>query len=414
MSNSIQTRVLPWASAAGALVLVAGTIAAQAGAGAASVPSADSTTPAANSHGVPLSVAKAMNTQLAGLVKHQQSAPTAVTKAAPAAPVATTADKKSAKYDWENSSYIFDIRSAGIEYYDKIPRDLQQDQGFSFVELTHDLGQDQGRCEAWGAAYWLGQEVEEGVLGFGAAPPDAGNVSGGYHNPTTSRQVRPNLSAGQSESDRHPAVVNYFPPGNDLYAMNPDGPGYKWTAACDNDVKGQGQGDDLNIAGFQSIGSTAEASLDKVTGVYVGTSRAYFFGLEGASGFDSGSSFMQITNHPNSDATITYRMSYFNSGDNNSKNGITFGGTDVPVEDFAKQFNDQAQSGSTAMAPVGPAGAATLAPEVGVSTDGDRYSITISAGHGHLGFAARDGGLGQDQGARIGSVTFSGVYGNGN
>jgi hypothetical protein len=66
------------------------------------------------------------------------------------------------------------------------------------------------------------------------------------------------------------------------------------------------------------------------------------------------------------------------------------------------------------MAPVGPAGLATLQPEVGVSTDGDRFSITISAGHGHIGFAARDGGLGQDQGARIGSVTFSGVYGSGN
>lgn len=414
MPNSIQTRVLPWAGAAGVAVLVAGTIAAQAGAGAAAVPAADSTTPAANSHAVPVAVAKAMNNQLAELVKQQQSAPTAAHRAAPAAPVANAAAKQSSKYDWENSSYIFDIRSAGIEYYDKIPRDLQQDQGYSFVELTHDLGQDQGRCEAWGAAYWLGQEVEEGVLGFGAAPPDAGNVSGGYRNPTTSRQVRPNLSAGQSESDRHPAVVNYFPPGNDIYAMNPDGPGYKWKATCDSDVKGQGQGDDLNVGGFQSIGSTSEASVDKVTGTYVGTSRAYFFGLEGATGFDSGSSFMQITNAPNKDATITYRMSYFNSGDNNGKNGITFGGTDVPVQDFADQFNSQAATGAKAMAPVGPAGLATLQPEVGVSTDGDRFSITISAGHGHIGFAARDGGLGQDQGARIGSVTFSGVYGSGN
>jgi hypothetical protein len=410
---SIQTRVLPWASAAGAMVLVAGTIAGQAGAGAAAVPTAaPAASPAVNSSGVPLSVAKAMNKQLADLVKQQKAAPAAATAKA-STPVAKTATTKAGKYDWQSSSYILTIRSAGIEYYDKIPRDLQHDQGFSYVELVHDIGQDQGRCEAWGAAYWLGQEVEEGVLGFGAAPPDAGNVSGGYHNPTTSRQVRPELGAGQSESDRHPAIVNYFPPGNDLYAMNPAGPGYHWTATCDGDTKGQGQGDDINVGGFQVIGSTSEASIDKATGTYVGTSRAYFLGLEGATGFDSGSSFMQITNNPDKDATITYRMSYFNSGGNNAgKNGITFGGTDVPMQSFVDQFNSQSKSGAAALAPVGPAGLYTLSPEVGVSTDGNRYSITISAGYGHLGFAVRDGGLGQDQGMRIGSVTFQGVYGN--
>jgi len=217
-------------------------------------------------------------------------------------------------FDWSSASYILTLRSGGIEFYDQIPRDLQQDVGYSFVELVHDTGQQQGQCESWGAAYWLGQEVEEGVLGFGAAPPDAGNVSGGYHNPTTSREVRPNLSAGESNSDRHPGVVNYFPPGNTIVPLSTDGPGYKWKAHCDDDSKGQGQGDVVNLGGVQAVGSTAEAVVDKATGVYTGTSRAYVFGLEGASGFDSASSFMQITNRPNQDATITYRMSYFNSG----------------------------------------------------------------------------------------------------
>jgi hypothetical protein len=151
---------------------------------------------------------------------------------ATAAPASAT----DARFDWTDAGYILTVRSGGIEFYDQIPRELQQDVGYSFVELTHDLGQDQGQCESWGAGYWLGQEVEEGVLGAGAAPPDAGDVSGGYRNPTTSRQVRPNLSAGQSESDRHPAVHNYFPPGNDVYAFNPEGPGYRWTATCDDDV----------------------------------------------------------------------------------------------------------------------------------------------------------------------------------
>jgi hypothetical protein len=327
--------------------------------------------------------------------------------------MAVPASAADARFDWTDASYILTVRSGGIEFYDQIPRELQQDVGYSFVELTHDLGQDQGQCETWGAGYWLGQEVEEGVLGAGAAPPDAGDVSGGYRNPTTSRQVRPNLSAGQSESDRHPAVHNYFPPGNDVYAFNPEGPGYKWTAGCDNDVKGQSQGDVTNAAGVQAVGSTSQAVLDKTTGVYTATSRSYVFGIEAATGFDSASSFMQITNRPNTDATITYRMSYFNSGDlqKSGTNGVTFGGTDIPVQEFADQFNSNARTFATSVSAVGPAGAGTLQPEVGVSTDGGRYSITVSAGHGHLGFNARQGGPGEDQGARFGSITFQGVYG---
>jgi hypothetical protein len=107
-------------------------------------------------------------------------------------------------------------------------------------------------------------------------------------------------------------------------------------------------------------------------------------------------------------------MSYFNSGHNPGKNGVTFGGQDIPVQQFADTFNDQAKKAAPALAAVGPAGAATLQPEVGVTTDGNRYSITISAAHGHLGFNARQGTLGDDQGARFGSITFSGSYGNAN
>ena len=61
---------------------------------------------------------------------------------------------------------------------------------------------------------------------------------------------------------------------------------------------------------------------------------------------------------------------------------------------------------------IGPIGSSTLQPQVGVSTDGGRYSISISAGQGNIGFAVREGGLGQNQGTRFGSVTFEGVYGN--
>jgi hypothetical protein len=250
------------------------------------------------------------------------------------------------------------------------------------------------------------------VLGAGAAPPDAGDVSGGYRNPTTSRDVNPNLSAEGNESARDPGIRNYFPPGNEVVDIPAGGPGVKWLAKCDSDAAGSGHGDQHNISGFQVIGSNAQAEVDKATGVYTGTSRAYVLGLEGASGFDSMSSFMQVVNKPNEKPVITYRMSYFNSGANADKSGFTFGGQSVPADQFATAFNQGAKSFSDAVKPVGPIGAKTLSPEVGVSTDGGRYSISISSATGNIGFAVREGGLGQNQGARFGSITFEGMYGN--
>jgi hypothetical protein len=413
--NSIPTRALPGASAAGVAVLVAGTIASQVGAGAAVAahPAAPST--AFSTKNMPTAVQKALKAQFESITKNNSKRVTP--KAAPAAVTPAKATKSATKADgfsFQDASYILTMRSAGIEYIDDIPRELQQDQGFSYVDLLHDIGQPQGRCETFGGAYWLGQEVEEGVLGKGAAPPDAGDVSGGYKNPFVSRDVEPNLSAGENQSNRSPGIPNYFPPGNTVVPMSPGGPGYNWTAKCDDDTHGRGQGDTFNIGGFQVIGSTSSAGLDKSTGVYTGTSRAYFAGLDGATKYDGGSSFMQVTNANGSDAKISYRMSYFNSGDKTGTNGISFGGQDIPAQQFADAFNSGAKSFGAAASAIGPMGAATLEPEVGTSTDGGRYSITISAGHGNLGFAARSGTVGQNQEMRIGSVTWQGVYGSNN
>ncbi|MGQ0468110.1 MAG: hypothetical protein ACT4QG_22680 [Sporichthyaceae bacterium] len=324
----------------------------------------------------------------------------------------TSAVAAPSAFDFVDSSYILTLRSGGFEPYAYIPRDLPTNVGHSYVDLIHDRAQERGRCETLGAGYWLGGETEEGVLGPGAAPPDAGDVSGGYRNPTVMRDTAPNISPGANQSAKDPGVRNYFPPGNEILDIPSNGNGPKWQATCDSDTLGSATGDVVNVGGFQLVGSTALAEVDKATGVYTGTSRAYVFGLEGASGFDSASSFMQVVNKPNQKPTITYRMTYFNSGDNKNKSGFTFGGSDIPVEDFAKAFNDGAKAFGEAAKPIGPIGAGTLTPEVGVTTDGNRYSITISAGHGNLGFAAREGTVGGNQGMRIGSVTFSGVYGD--
>lgn len=330
---------------------------------------------------------------------------------ASAAPAQATSAQ--ASFDFTDASYILTLRSGGVEAYEQIPRDLPTDYGHSYVDLIHDIGQEKGRCEAIGAGYWLGQEVEEGVLGPGAAPPDAGDVSGGYKNPTIARDVKPNLSPGENESARDPGVKNYLPPGQEVADIPADGNGVRWGAECKNDVEGSAVGDNSNVGPFQSVGSTSHAVVDKATGIYTGTSRAYMLGVSGeVSGFDSAASFMQVTNKPDEKPTITYRMTYFNAGEDPKSNGVSFGGENVPMEEFTDQFNEQAKTVGSAAEPVGPVGAGTLTPEVGVSTDGGRYSITISAGHGNFGFAAREGTIGENQGMRVASITFQGVYGN--
>jgi hypothetical protein len=187
------------------------------------------------------------------LIRSAAAAAAFVLSAAGLAPAAQAAER-GPRFDFQNSSYILTIRSGGIEYYDDIPRDLQQDQGFSYVDLLHDIGQPKGRCETFGAAYWLGQEVEEGVLGKGAAPPDAGDVSGGYKNPFVARDVEPNLSAGSNESSRSPGINNPLPPGQTAVPIPPDGPGYQFTAKCDADAHGRAEGDTFNVNRIRGVG----------------------------------------------------------------------------------------------------------------------------------------------------------------
>src|SRR5262249_3186761 len=89
------------------------------------------------------------------------------------------------------ASYVLDMRNAGVEENTQIPSATYQDIGFSEVQLTHDIGQPEARCDSRGAGYFMGQYIEEAVLSKGAAPPDAGDVSGGYANPVSARSVKP-------------------------------------------------------------------------------------------------------------------------------------------------------------------------------------------------------------------------------
>jgi hypothetical protein len=321
---------------------------------------------------------------------------------------AMAAEDSNQAFNFLNSSYILTMRSGAVEPYARIPRDLPTDVGYSYVDLVHDIGQKEGRCEAWGAGYWLGQEVEEGVLGLGAAPPDAGDVSYGYKNPTTARNVKPNLSPPgvPNQSDRTPVV-----PAK-------GGLGPNWQAQCDHDAKGNGTGETLNVAGAKLAGSTTNAEVNKSTGEYTGTSRSYIQDVEVGGHLASITSLMQVRQSPDKKPTITYRISFLDQGTDDKNNvglsqkGFTLAGKDIPADQYVKQFNDQVKSGAKAFETLGPLGLTLLAPTVGQSTDGGRFAITAPVIAGNAGAHLRDGTIGQEQGVRFASVTFEGVYGN--
>jgi hypothetical protein len=310
-------------------------------------------------------------------------------------------------FDFQRSSYILTLRAGAIEPYAVIPRDLPTDIGYSYVDLAHDIGQKSGRCEAWGAGYWLGTEVEEGVLGLGAAPPDAGDISNGYKNPTTAREVAPNLSPPgvPNQSNRTPAI-----PANGTA-------GPRWVASCDSDAKGSGTGETANVGGAAFAGSAAAAEVNKKTGLYTGIARAYIQDLEIDGRLVTISSLMQVKQKSNRKPFVTYRLSFVQGAANGNnyglnQNGFTMAGTNVPADQVVKQFNQQVKQSAEALAALGPLGLSLLALHVGTSTDGGRYAITAPVIQGKAGLKVREGTVGQEQGLRFGSVTFSGVYGN--
>lgn len=334
----------------------------------------------------------------------------------------TPTPMRSSDFDFvKEASYILDVRSAAIEAETALPAALFPGVGFSEVFLSHDLGQPQGRCQADGAMYWAGQYLEEAVLGFGAAPPDAGSVKGGYRNPVFARDVNPDFSAGDEASKRRPGVVNPAPPGQVVAPLPSDGTPLLIQSRCDSDVRGSGTGNVVDVGGVLGVvGSTTQAEVDKVTGRYTASARAYVTGITNAGSLDTVTSFMQVTQRPGAEPVVTYRLSFIDSKHSGSHNGLsqdgfTLAGTNVPVGQLVEQFNGQAKTLSAAAAAIGPFGFQVLAPQEGIvpsteaGTTGLRYvTAPVIAAQG--GLSLREGTLGESVKPRLGTVTFTGAY----
>jgi len=323
-----------------------------------------------------------------------------------------------------DASYLLDMRNAGVEENTQIPASVYEDIGYSAIQLTHDLGQPQGKCDARGGAYWMGQYVEEAVLQKGAAPPDAGDVSGGYSNPVFSRTVKPDVSASAelNATDHHPFIQNPFPPGKEVTKLPNDGTPLYVTSSCDSDLKGSGTGNVLDVGKVADvIGSTTDSGVDKATGEYTSTARSYIAGIKGAGPLTAISSFMTIKQVPGSDPVVTYRMSLIDNDSSGTitgwnQNGISLSGSNVPANQLTDQFNTQAQSAAAALAALGPFNVRVMSPETGQAGPSETGTsgkyVTAPSVQLDYGTHARDGGIGQHQITRFGAISFTGVYGD--
>jgi hypothetical protein len=317
-----------------------------------------------------------------------------------ATPAGATTTKN--KFSIDKVGYGESMRAGAVETYAEIPRNVPQTMGYSRVQLIKDIGETPPRCWVDGAGYWLDDILEEGVIKGGAAPIGEGQTAADaspYDNPTLSRTLRPaNSDDGKTAvSDRTPK----FP-------ANGNGP--LWTSSCTSDFfGGSGTGDMVNASGVKIAGSSVTSRVDKSTGIYTSTGRAYITGINGA--FDTITSLMQVVHVPNQEPKITYRMAFFDSDAGKSafaSDGVEFFGSAVPASQFVDQFNSQSKAFAQQGAALGPAGLQIFSPSVYPDQDNGRMTITAPAATGNLGLASRAGTVGQNFGARFASITWTG------
>ena len=320
-----------------------------------------------------------------------------------ASPAGAATMKKKPAFDINEVGYSEYMRAGAVETFAEIPRNVPQNLGYSHVELIKDIEEAAPRCIADGAGYWLDDILEEGVLKGGAAPIGEGQTTtdaSPYDNPTIHRVYRPaNADDGgnTSTADRTPK----FP-------SNGNGP--LWTSNCTPDFfGGSGTGNMLDAGGSKVAGSSITSQVDKATGIYTATGRAYVTGIAGA--FDSITSLMQVVHAPNQEPKITYRLSFFDSDAGKStfaSDGVEFFGSAVPASQFVDQFNSQSAAFSQQGAALGPAGLQILSPQVYPDQDSGRMTITAPAAAGNLGFASRAGTIGQNFGMKFAEITWTG------
>jgi hypothetical protein len=293
-------------------------------------------------------------------------------------------------YDFVDSDFILRIRGSAVQPEADIPRPLVIGVAPTEVWLEKDIGGPHSRCETYGAGYYAGEVAEQGIL-ENSGPPDAGNKGGGIFNPTRSKDYKPNLSPGEKNLNTRKPELRSVQDGSTIFEIPAKGNGVHWEGT---------------VAGAQTMGSHTVAALDKKTGVYTATSRAFIAGLETASGtLDLISSYMQVKHLPGKAPTVSYKI------------GITGGtlasGVDVPYQDLTKQFNDAVNANGEVASSLASYGLTLMGPTASRSETGSefaRYVLNAPFFEVMAATPLREGTAGERTYLRLVNIDYEGLY----
>lgn len=311
--------------------------------------------------------------------------------------VPSTAAAEPRRWTYFESSYYLRIRAAAVEPAMDIPQPLVPGLGFSSVMLEKDVGEPVGFCQTRGIGAHYTDVVEQVVLG-----QNAGTLSNaGVFNPTEAADTEPDRFRLETLNSRKPQVRN-LADGTVVYDIPAEGTGVRWQAACDDEAGGRATGHMTDAGGVQAAGSATSGQLDKKTGVYTGTSRAFVAGLETAGGtLDLVSSVMRVQQLPGQEARITYRIG--------TSGGTLASGLDVPAGNLTAQFNEAVRANAGALAALGPFGLTLVAPVVTEPGNSGRPVVNAPFLDLTLGLDARRGSVGHNNHLRLVNIDFDGI-----
>jgi hypothetical protein len=294
-------------------------------------------------------------------------------------------------HDYVASGFVHDLRGAAVLAEARPTNRVAAGTGYSAVDLSKSATGTYGRCEAIGA----GALVDQRRLLESNGPPDGSNRSG-VANPTETWEST-TFAKGRQWSGPGGGVRSVTRRVVELEdqvldASRTHGP---WSADCQGDSAGRAAGHHADGLDAGAAGSTTSGAVDRATGAYVGTSRAYATGVRTPAGVvDVVSSTVRIEQRPEQAPVVSYRIAV--------DGGVLAGGVDVPAGALARQFAEQVRRNAAAVAAL---------PALGLSLTGPTYGEYATRHVVHFPFVEVAAGRDDDGGSavRLVAVRYEGA-----
>ncbi|MBV9822012.1 MAG: hypothetical protein JO144_07165, partial [Actinobacteria bacterium] len=258
--------------------------------------------------------------------------------------------------------YQFTIRAAAVEQYLQFFREIDSDLGFSRVLLSHFSGAPAGSSTALGASYWLLTDDAPCLLGCEPPCPKTAVI-----NPTVARTANP-----KDCDNKTPGLAALGVPAQVQKELGePSRPRSDAATPSTNTALASARiAQVAGNAGFQAaaVGSESTATVDPITGHYVGTSRGYVLDLHLAGDrLATVTSLLRVTAEPSSMPKVDYLLSLVSSGGNGWQSGVdqgsfTIAGSAIPLSDFLAKFNAQLATLGSSLGNLADLGVRVLAP----------------------------------------------------